>query len=139
MILTPPHTCMRFMVWNSVRLPISTWKRNIPCRQNYWHAIQNRLIESAHDVSEGGLFVTLAECGFHRNLGFTVLVRTESIRRDAYWFGESQSRVVVSVKKEKTEAIKKAMQGISLEKLGEVTSSHIQVDNELGRYPRMEI
>jgi len=94
-------------------------------------SIQDGLIESAHDVTEGGLFVTLAECGFHRNLGFTVHCQDSSFRRDAYWFGESQSRVVVSVKKEKTEALKKkAMQGISIEQLGEVASSYIQIDNE---------
>ncbi len=91
--------------------------------------IQNRLVESAHDVSEGGLFVTLAESGFHRDLGFSVSCQDESIRRDAYWFGESQSRVVVTVKKEKLAGFKKAMDGIPLEKLGEVTSSLIEVDS----------
>jgi phosphoribosylformylglycinamidine synthase subunit PurL len=93
-------------------------------------SIQDGLIESAHDVAEGGLFITLSECGFHRILGFTVHNQDPSIRRDAYWFGESQSRVVVSVKREKTEAFKKAMQGISLEQLGEVASSNIQIDGE---------
>jgi phosphoribosylformylglycinamidine synthase subunit PurL len=90
--------------------------------------IQNRLVESAHDVAEGGLFVTLAECGFHRELGFTVTCQDHSIRRDAYWFGESQSRVVVSVKKEKQDAFIQSMNGIPLEKLGEVTPVMIQVD-----------
>lgn len=93
-------------------------------------SIQDGLIESAHDVTEGGLFVTLAECGFHRNLGFTVENQDLSFRRDAYWFGESQSRVVVSVRREKTEAFTKAMQGVSFELLGEVASSNIQMDGE---------
>ncbi len=34
--------------------------------------IKKELIESAHDVAEGGLFIALAECGFHRELGFAV-------------------------------------------------------------------
>jgi phosphoribosylformylglycinamidine synthase subunit PurL len=92
--------------------------------------IKSRLVESAHDVAEGGLFVTLAESGFHRELGFSVHCQDESFRRDAYWFGESQSRVVVSIKREKLSAFKNAMEGIPLEKLGEVTSSAIQVDGE---------
>jgi phosphoribosylformylglycinamidine synthase II len=92
--------------------------------------IQNGLVESAHDVAEGGLFVTLAESGFHRELGFSVSIQAPSIRRDAYWFGESQSRVVVSVKKEKLAAFKNAMFGIPLEKLGEVTGSMVLVDGE---------
>jgi phosphoribosylformylglycinamidine synthase len=90
--------------------------------------IQKGLVESAHDVAEGGLFVTLVESGFHRELGFSVSCLSPSIRRDAYWFGESQSRVVVSVKKEKLVAFKNAMEGITLEKLGEVTGSGISVD-----------
>lgn len=92
--------------------------------------IQKGYVESAHDVAEGGLFVTLAESGFHRELGFSVSCQDKSIRRDAYWFGESQSRVVVSVKNEKLIAFKNAMEGISIEKLGEVTTSLIQVDGE---------
>jgi len=92
--------------------------------------IQKKLVESAHDVAEGGLFVTLAESGFYRNLGFSVSCQDVSIRRDAYWFGESQSRVVVSVKREKLAEFKTAMEGISLEKLGVVTASDLQVDGD---------
>jgi phosphoribosylformylglycinamidine synthase subunit PurL len=92
--------------------------------------IQQGLVESAHDVAEGGLFVALAESGFHKNLGFSVTCQDKSIRRDAYWFGESQSRVVVSVKIEKLTAFKNAMEGISLERLGEVTVCNIEVNGE---------
>ena len=92
--------------------------------------IQKGLVESAHDVAEGGLFVTLAESGFHKELGFSVSCQDKSIRRDAYWFGESQSRVVVTVKNEKLAAFKLAMEGIPLEKLGEVTTAMVQVDGE---------
>ena len=92
--------------------------------------IQNGLVESAHDISEGGLFITLAESGFHKELGFSVSSQNNSIRRDAYWFGESQSRIVVTVKNEKQAAFQKALEGVPLEKLGEVTSSMVQVDGE---------
>jgi phosphoribosylformylglycinamidine synthase len=92
--------------------------------------IQQGLVESAHDVAEGGLFVTLAECGFHKNLGFSVSCQDKSIRRDAYWFGESQSRVVVSVRNEMLPAFKKAMEGMPLENLGEVTEAQIQINGE---------
>ncbi len=92
--------------------------------------IQEGLVESAHDVAEGGLFVALAESGFHRNLGFSVHCQDESFRRDAYWFGESQSRVVVSVQREKVKAFEKRMEGMALEKLGMVTPSGVEVDSE---------
>ena len=58
--------------------------------------IKNKQILSAHDVSEGGLFITLIESTFNRDLGFKVNTANTSIRKDAYWFGEAQSRVVVS-------------------------------------------
>jgi phosphoribosylformylglycinamidine synthase subunit PurL len=92
--------------------------------------IQNRLVESAHDVAEGGLFVALAESAFHRELGFTVSCQDSSFRRDAYWFGESQSRVVVSVKKEKLTAFLEAIKGIPVERLGEVSPSALLIDGD---------
>jgi phosphoribosylformylglycinamidine (FGAM) synthase-like enzyme len=94
------------------------------------NSIQNGYVESAHDVSEGGLFITLAESGFHKEFGFDVMCQNKKIRRDAYWFGESQSRVVISVKKEKQVAFLQFMEGISMEKLGVVTSSAVQIDGE---------
>ena len=93
-------------------------------------AIRNNLIVSAHDVAEGGLFVTLAESAFHEELGFTVNRQNESIRKDAYWFGESQSRIVVTVKKEKLNVFLEFMSGIAFEQLGKVTESEIRVDGE---------
>ncbi len=58
--------------------------------------IRYSMIMSAHDVSEGGLFVTLIECCLPRGLGFDITTDAE-IRKDAFLFGEAQSRVVVSV------------------------------------------
>ncbi len=92
--------------------------------------IQSGLVESAHDVAEGGLFVTLAESAFHKNLGFSVSSQNKNIRQDAYWFGESQSRVVVSVRPEKLAAFKKSMDGVPLENLGVVTTALIEVNGE---------
>jgi phosphoribosylformylglycinamidine synthase len=59
-------------------------------------AIAAKHILSAHDVSDGGLFVTLMEKALPNGLGFDVAVNTQ-VRPDAFLFGEAQSRVVVSV------------------------------------------
>ena len=93
-------------------------------------SIKDKLIESAHDVTEGGLFVTLAECGFQRELGFSVSSQNKNIRPDAYWFGESQSRVVVSVKKGKLAALRKLLGNFPYEELGEVSSSAILINSQ---------
>ncbi|MGC4057472.1 MAG: AIR synthase-related protein [Chitinophagaceae bacterium] len=58
--------------------------------------ISRKLILSAHDVSEGGLFTTLLESGMKNNLGFEISTDA-NLRKDAFLFGEAQSRVVVSV------------------------------------------
>lgn len=59
--------------------------------------IRNKLINAAHDVSEGGLFVSLIESAFVSGLGCVVQQTDAAIRPDAFWFGESQGRVVVTV------------------------------------------
>lgn len=61
--------------------------------------IKRGVIKSAHDVSEGGLAVALAECSFMRPRGL-MGVKVEianDIRADAVCFGESASRIVISV------------------------------------------
>ncbi|MDG2226751.1 MAG: phosphoribosylformylglycinamidine synthase subunit PurL [Flavobacteriales bacterium] len=58
--------------------------------------IGDRLISAAHDCADGGLFITLTEMGMPNGLGFDIVSDSE-IREDAYLFGESQGRVVVTV------------------------------------------
>ena len=91
--------------------------------------IENKLIESAHDVSDGGLLVTLAESAFPRGLGFSVN-SDASIRQDAFWFGEAQSRVVVSVDASKKAAFEAALQahGVKFSALGSVQGTDIIAD-----------
>jgi phosphoribosylformylglycinamidine synthase subunit PurL len=92
--------------------------------------IKDGLVESAHDVSEGGLFIALLESAFKNNLGFDVVASDYKIRKDGFWFGETQSRVVVSVKKENLSAFKKAIGTQPYEELGVVTASSIEVDGQ---------
>ncbi len=57
---------------------------------------KEQAVSSAHDVSEGGLFVTCFESALAGGTGFD-LCTERGLRLDAGLFGESQSRVVVSV------------------------------------------
>jgi phosphoribosylformylglycinamidine synthase len=57
------------------------------------------VLNSAHDVSDGGLLTTLFESAFAANLAFNV-AKPESlagIRNDAFWFGEGGGRIVVTI------------------------------------------
>jgi phosphoribosylformylglycinamidine synthase II len=97
-------------------------------QQKIAELIRKKTIESAHDVSEGGLFITLLESAFVNDLGFNVHSYNNDIRKDAYWFGESQSRVVVSVKAEKLNEFKKIINGFAHEELGIVTDGAVEID-----------
>lgn len=103
-------------------------EEELKLQQKITALINKNLIESAHDVSEGGLFVTLLESAFHRNLGFDVVAADYNIRKDAQWFGEKQSRVVVSVKAGKLKEVKAAIGDHPFEELGVVTSGSVEVD-----------
>ncbi|MBU3714466.1 MAG: phosphoribosylformylglycinamidine synthase subunit PurL, partial [Ferruginibacter sp.] len=94
--------------------------------------IKNKFISSAHDVSEGGLIVTLLESAFNRNLGFDIAKTDALIRNDAFWFGESQGRVVVSVSSSQRTAFFECIKnkGVPVVQLGKVTSAQIRVDGE---------
>ncbi|MCI0369865.1 MAG: phosphoribosylformylglycinamidine synthase subunit PurL [candidate division NC10 bacterium] len=65
-------------------------------------AIRAGLVRSAHDTSEGGLAVALAECCIPvegKPVGFTGTL-PGALRPDAAFFGESQSRILLSVRPE---------------------------------------
>ncbi|MCM8784091.1 MAG: phosphoribosylformylglycinamidine synthase subunit PurL [Candidatus Omnitrophica bacterium] len=62
-------------------------------------AIEKKLIKSAHDCSEGGLTVAIAESCLGnplKKMGAKVKLSTQRIRTDALLFGESQSRIILS-------------------------------------------
>ena len=62
-------------------------------------AAQERVLRSAHDVAEGGLAVALAESSFGGpQLGVRIALE-RGIRTDALLFGESQSRMLLSVRR----------------------------------------
>ncbi len=93
--------------------------------------IEQQMIDSAHDVSDGGMFVTLAESGFYGTLGFDIKT-DKNIRKDAFLFGESQSRVVVSVIPENQIALARFLTENNLPylHLGEVKGNHFIIDGE---------
>ena len=93
--------------------------------------IAGKKINSAHDISEGGLMITLLESSFFSNKGFDV-TKKESVRNDAYWFGEAQSRVVISVVADDVDAVVTALNAASqpFTILGNVTDGNMVVDGE---------
>jgi phosphoribosylformylglycinamidine synthase subunit PurL len=94
--------------------------------------IRNGFVQSAHDCSDGGLLVTLAECCLtHPStpLGATVILTQHRMRLDALLFGESPSRVLISIKPEHVNQVMETVQhsGVPIAALGQVTQRNMDV------------
>tara|TARA_B100001059_G_scaffold119630_1_gene119879 strand:+ start:817 stop:1239 length:423 start_codon:yes stop_codon:yes gene_type:complete len=61
-------------------------------------AITRALLGSAHDCSDGGLCVALAESSIASGLGIEIDLSVQGVRLDRVLFAEGGSRIVVSVK-----------------------------------------
>jgi phosphoribosylformylglycinamidine synthase len=95
--------------------------------------IRSGLVQSAHDCSDGGLAVALAECcvsGPEQQLGAVVQLAVDRVRRDAVLFGESQSRVILSVKPDRAEQALETAQsmGVPAARLGEVSGDRLIIE-----------
>ncbi|MFN3589703.1 MAG: AIR synthase-related protein [Spirosomataceae bacterium] len=93
--------------------------------------IQNQLIASAHDLSDGGLFITLAESAMAANKGFEINTNS-NFRLDAYLFGEAAGRILVTVKPSQLEQVNNTLQvdGLSFETIGKVTSDGFTINGK---------
>jgi len=93
--------------------------------------IRASLISTCHDVSDGGLYVTLVEKGLKSGLGFEIITDS-SVREDAFLFGEAQSRVVVTVNANQEDEFVDYMRKIELPYalLGHVTKGKMVIDDE---------
>ena len=94
--------------------------------------IKAKQIKSAHDISEGGLMITLLESAFFNNKGFIVSSNNSDLRKDAYWLGEAQSRVVISCASEQLVQLEQSAKsaGVAFTVLGKVTNGEVVVNDE---------
>ena len=100
-------------------------------QQTLINLIRKGTIESAHDVADGGLFMTLLESSFTNNLGFEIIGSSE-VREDAFLFGEAPSRVVVSVTETGEDAFLDALKDSKTPfmLLGHVTQGKLVIDDK---------
>ncbi|MGQ1788371.1 MULTISPECIES: phosphoribosylformylglycinamidine synthase subunit PurL [unclassified Saccharicrinis] len=93
--------------------------------------IRKELVRSVHDVSSGGLFFNMLESAMPMNFGFDITTDAE-VRKDAFLFGEAQSRIVVTVAAERQDDFVDFMldTGAVFSALGHVTKGEIRIDDE---------
>jgi phosphoribosylformylglycinamidine synthase len=66
--------------------------------------IKKGLVTAAHDCSEGGLAVALAECCIAGGIGAEILL-TDSIKTSSLLYGETQSRIIITTPKDKVDIV----------------------------------
>jgi phosphoribosylformylglycinamidine synthase len=99
-------------------------------QQTIQRLISEKLVKSAHDISEGGLFACLLESAMVRGLGFSIHTQG-GIRIDAELFGEAQSRVIVSVNPDLQNLFEAELKDTPFAKIGYVNAKEeIIVDHD---------
>lgn len=116
---------------NNSSTPYFDLKEELELQKAIKQLIKTNLINAAHDVSEGGLFCNLLEMSYSSNLGFKIET-DESIRKDAFLFGESQSRVIVTVPANREDLFLQSLMkfDIDFSLLGDVKGQLVVVDGE---------
>ncbi|MFI5196424.1 MAG: AIR synthase related protein, partial [Chitinophagales bacterium] len=99
-------------------------------QQTIIRLINEKLVKSAHDISEGGMFACLLESAMANGLGFSIHTGND-IRKDAALFGEAQSRVIVTVNPDIHALFEAELKGIPYTKIGIVNANNeICIDDE---------
>jgi phosphoribosylformylglycinamidine synthase II len=92
--------------------------------------IKEGLLDSAHDCSEGGIAVTLAESAFPRRIGAKVDLKSQDLPAEFVLFGEDASRVVLSCDPDKLARIKEVAgkHGLITDLIGETVPERLEID-----------
>ena len=121
-----------------LRMGVPPWldlKKECALQSLILNCAQDRILSSCHDLSEGGFAVGLSECLLERAghpFGARItLAFGAHLRRDALLFGESQSRVLVSVDPKKASDLQSRAKQFDVPcfKIGEVTNAGLQIDS----------
>ena len=91
--------------------------------------IDGGLVESAKDCTEGGLAVTVAECGFARSMGAQVDLESGGLVAEFVLFGEDASRILISCDPTKVERIKEiaAKYALSADQIGSTVPDNLEI------------
>lgn len=95
--------------------------------------IEEGLVKSAHDISDGGLAVALAECcvmNRKKKIGATINLNFK-FRKDFYLFSESQSRIIISIDKNNKRELERILieNKITFEEAGIVGGEFLKIND----------
>ncbi|MFI5237858.1 MAG: phosphoribosylformylglycinamidine synthase subunit PurL, partial [Ignavibacteriales bacterium] len=97
--------------------------------------IWKKLINSAHDISEGGIVCALAECCIineEKKIGAEINIPIKN-RKNFSYFSESQSRIIISISKDKKDEFEKLLQSSSqsFKQIGIVGGSFLKINDDI--------
>ena len=100
--------------------------------------INERIVKSAHDTSEGGLAVAIAECCFtnrNKKIGAKIKLVVHGKRPDFFLFGEDQSRIIISLAKENKARFESLIKtsNVPFSYLGETGGSELIIGDFISR------
>ena len=95
--------------------------------------IKGKLVNAVHDVSHGGIIVTLAEMCMASNIGAKIKVSGSNSDKIKYLFSEDQARYLIEISKKNLEKIKKTAntKNIKINIIGNTQSEILEVENDL--------
>jgi len=95
-------------------------------------SIRSSLIESAHDCSEGGLSVSLAEMAIKSRNGLGCEISLDKIN-DTVLFGESNSRIILAIKPENYSLVEDKFNkaGLAFQTIGKVAENKFSINNSI--------
>jgi phosphoribosylformylglycinamidine synthase len=117
-------------------------EREIAVQNSVRDLIRAGLVCSAHDCSEGGLAITIAESCFNPEGQMGAQVKIDSHAPvNAVLFGEAQSRILISVRPEKLEAVRLGLTSVPFAELGRVGGPDLRIEtlDEAYRWPIAEL
>lgn len=93
--------------------------------------IDARLISACHDISDGGLYVALAEMAIMGNKGAKIAAIQEDISVATYLFAEDQGRYIITVKPSNFQMVKNAAidKKVAISTIGEVGGNALMVND----------
>ena len=93
---------------------------------------KNNFIESAHDISLGGILVAVSKMCIKGNKGIKIGKLKNLMNRFEYFFGEDQGRYIVEIKEENLKKVIDILENNSVhyDKLGIITENSIEIENE---------
>ncbi len=95
--------------------------------------IEKKLVLSAHDVSDGGLLIALAEMAMSSNYGAKIKKPKNLTNLFKYFFGEDQARYILEIEKKHCSKVEKILKdnNIYYENIGFTQKEYFEIESEL--------